>query len=116
MKMTDEKAFAELQKPHYEKIFGKHEISDKMIDNLKEIAYKQDDFGVEKYKKPLTANLNYDWLQMAMEELVDLGKYLECETERKEVVKVLLNHAVKTENWDLVKLAYNELSKTGTGK
>jgi hypothetical protein len=73
-------------------------------------------FGMNKYKKPLKAHYNYDWLKMAKEELVDLCKYLECETERKNVIIQFLEMAIEDKNWDYVKVALNELKKDGTAK
>lgn len=95
---------------------GRHTISNRMINNLKDVAYSQDDFGMDKYKTPLMSNLRYDWLKMAREELVDLGKYMECEAERKDAVTSLLRMAVKNENWSLVKSALFQLEMSGTAK
>lgn len=94
----------------------KHNISNKMLKRQKQVAYAQDEFGINKYNKPLQSNYNYDWLKMATEELVDLGKYLECEMERKETIKALLEHALSMEDWTYVELALFELNKEGTGK
>lgn len=95
---------------------GMHEVSDKMLENKKKIAYTQDEFGVKKYKKALHAAMNYDWLAMIREELADADKYLECEATRKERVLGMLEYALATKNWHTVEHAYNELGKTGTGK
>lgn len=95
---------------------GRHAISNRMINNLKDVAYSQDDFGMDKYKTPLMPDMKYDWLKMATEELVDLGKYLQCEAERKDVVVSMLRFAIKKENWELVKSALYQLEMDGTGK
>lgn len=94
----------------------KHAVTDKMLNNLKQVAYSQDDFGVNKYNKSLNANMDYDWLKMLREELADGLKYLECEAERKEVVINLIKHAVALKDWNYIYMALNELLKDGTGK
>ena len=94
----------------------RHEVSDNMVMRLEKVAYAQDDFGMKKYNKPLHADMNYDWLEMAREEFVDMGKYLECEAERKEKVLGLLELAMVTRNWRTIEHAYAELGKKGTGK
>jgi hypothetical protein len=93
-----------------------HDISNKMIKRQKEVAYKQDEYGINKYNVPLRASHNYDWLKMATEELVDLSKYLECEMERKEAIKALLEYAISMEDWKFIELALFEINKDGTGK
>jgi hypothetical protein len=93
-----------------------HDISNKMIKRQKDVAYKQDEYGINKYNVPLRSSHNYDWLKMATEEIVDLCKYLECEMERKQTIKDILSHAVLIRDWNLVEFALKELNKDGTGK
>ena len=43
------------------------------------VAEKQEEKGIKKYGHELRPLDDYDWLEMAKEELVDAFKYLECE-------------------------------------
>jgi len=51
-----------------------------------EAANRQENKGVEKYGKPLDPLDNYDWLEMATEELVDGFKYLVAEQVKREFI------------------------------
>lgn len=95
---------------------GRHKVSDRMLNNLKTTAYMQDNFGMDKYKKPLFSGMPYNWLAMAKEELVDMAKYLECEEVRKETVTQMLIDALALQNWELVHSALSQLMMKGTGK
>jgi hypothetical protein len=96
----------------------RHEISNKSLKRLESVMHSQDDFGIEKYGKPLNSRMNYNWLSMAREEIADFLKYLECEEERKEVVVSLMEHAFKyEENWKFyITKALDLMKKGGTGK
>jgi hypothetical protein len=95
----------------------KHEISDKALNNMKNIMYSQDDFGIDKYGKPLKSKYKYDWLLMLSEELADGLKYLQCEMDRKADVIKLLEGAMRVDNPKLyVEAALDLLTVEGTGK
>jgi len=58
------------------------------IDNFNEEARSQEVKGINKYGKSLDPLDNYDWLEMASEELVDAYKYFHAErVKRDDVVK-----------------------------
>ncbi|KGX84465.1 hypothetical protein [Pontibacillus litoralis] len=48
------------------------------------VAISQEEKGVAKYGKPLDPRDNYNWLEMAKEELVDGFKYLEAERVKRQ--------------------------------
>jgi hypothetical protein len=56
---------------------------------------KQDEFGMNKYGKPLDHRMNYNWRQMIREELADADKYLQCEELRNEEIVSLLEKALE---------------------
>jgi hypothetical protein len=96
---------------------GIHEVSDRMLATLKKVSYKQDDYGFDKYEKPLRSNYPYDWLQMFLEEMADGMKYIQNEIDRKQAVIHLLEYALDSDNpKELVKGALEILKITGTGK
>lgn len=95
----------------------KHEVSDRMLGNLKEVAYQQDNYGMEKYNTPLSAKLDYDWLHMLTEELADGLKYLQCEIDRKQGVIKLLEAGMRSgEPKVYIECALDVLKVRGTGK
>jgi hypothetical protein len=95
----------------------KHEMSDKVLDLLKKVSYKQDDFGIEKYGEPLHHSLNYDWDAMANEEMADYLKYRQCERERKYLVTEILKAGLRSEDQkEYVEVALELLTVEGTGK
>jgi hypothetical protein len=94
-----------------------HNVSNKMLETLKKIAYKQDDYGFDKYKKPLRSNYKYDWLQMLLEEMADGLKYIQNEMDRKEAVIYLLEYGLESENpKEFISGALEILKISGTGK
>lgn len=95
---------------------NRHDVSDKVLDTLKSMSYKQDDFGIEKYKKSLHHSYNYDWMAMFFEEIVDGLKYLQNEMDRREVIKGYLETAIKIKDWQHVQKALDLLNISGTGK
>lgn len=76
----------------------------KTIEEFDYIANSQEKKGIAKYGKPLDPLDNYDWLEMANEELVDGYKYLIAEKEKRNFIvnkiRTLLNYKI------------NETSKT----
>jgi hypothetical protein len=94
----------------------RNEVSDKALKTLKEVMYKQDDFGIEKYGVPLKDHYDYDWLQMFMEEMADGLKYIQNEMDRKNKVIQTLELAIASNEFELVKSALEILRRSGTGK
>lgn len=94
----------------------KHVVSKKALKTLEKVMFSQDDYGFAKYKKPLSDGMNYDWLQMFLEEMADGLKYIQNEIDQKEKVKFLLESALKYREFSLVKVALEIVSKEGTGK
>lgn len=110
------KAFSDIPAAYPQVFDERHDVSNKMLTNLKKVAYYQDDYGMEKYKEALHHTYNYNWLQMTMEELADGLKYIQNEIDRKKQVLQMLEYAINTKSWSVVKRAYEELSTSGTGK
>lgn len=96
-----------------EKVFP---VTERMLKNVEQFADNQDQFGFAKYGKPLDSRMNYDWLGMVMEEMVDALKYIQCEKERKDMVTSILHVAIEKKNWTLVQEALRLVSSSGTGK
>ncbi|PKR82582.1 hypothetical protein [Heyndrickxia camelliae] len=97
--------------------FQKHNVSDKALEILKQVMYKQDDFGVNKYGVALDHSHKYDWLKMLQEELADGLKYLQCEMERKEYIINLLKAGLRSdEPKTFIEVALELLTMEGTGK
>jgi hypothetical protein len=78
--------------------------------------FAQDDYGFDKYKKALKHSMDYDWLQMFLEEMADGLKYIQNELDRRETIKWLLYSAIDHSDWSLVQVALKLISKEGTGK
>lgn len=64
-------------------------FTEKFLLRVIEKSVSQDEFGLKKYNQYLNPMDNYDWLNMAFEEYVDLGKYIEAERYRRDIT--LLN-------------------------
>jgi translation elongation factor EF-1beta len=95
----------------------KHEVSDKALNNLKKVMYKQDEYGIKKYGEPLQVNQNFGWIEMFFEELADGLKYLQCEMERKEGIVKLLEAGLRSnEPKEYIEVALEVLKIGGTGK
>lgn len=95
----------------------RHEVSNRMLKNIVDTAYKQDDFGMNKYQTPLHHSLNYDWMRMGLEEITDLLKYWQCEIDRKEHVIQILQAALRvSEPKEYIGIALELLTVEGTGK
>jgi hypothetical protein len=95
----------------------RHDVSNKALRRLEKVMFQQDDFGVKKYGKPLNSSMDYDWLQMAQEEQADMSKYLECERQRREHIRELLEKGKVSNNPKLyINMALDLLSYEGTGK
>lgn len=96
---------------------NRHDVSDRMLETLRNVSYKQDDYGIEKYKTNLKHTQRYDWLQMFLEEMADGLKYIQNEMDRKQQFIQLLEFALSQKNpqsfiWDAIKILKTE----GTGK
>jgi hypothetical protein len=95
----------------------KHEVSDKALNNLKNVMYSQDEFGVKKYNAALHHSLKYDWEAMQDEELADFLKYRECARQRKEGIILLLESGMRSdEPKEYIEVALELLKIGGTGK
>ncbi|MEH7122088.1 hypothetical protein V7127_02465 [Bacillus sp. JJ1773] len=95
----------------------KHEVSNRSLENLKKVMYQQDDFGIKKYKEPLQHYMSYNWLSMAIEEVADFLKYLQCEADRKAYVIQLLKAGQNSEQpKEFIEIALHLLTVEGTGK
>lgn len=95
----------------------KHEVSNKALENLKKVMYKQDEFGIKKYNEPLLHYLNYDWEAMQDEELADFLKYRECARQRKSYVIQILQAGLRAnEPKEFIEVALQLLTVQGTGK
>jgi hypothetical protein len=95
----------------------RHDISNKSLKRLEGVMHSQDDFGIKKYGKPLNSRMNYNWLEMAREELADFLKYLECEEERKRDIIDILRMALNSNDpKSHIKGALMILEVGGTGK
>lgn len=56
------------------------------MEEITEVAVKQDEFGFKKYGQYLDPMDDYDWLNMATEELADLMKYMKAEHKKRDIV------------------------------
>lgn len=54
------------------------------IEEFDYVANRQEEKGIAKYGKPLDPMDNYDWLEMANEELVDAYKYFMAEKVKRQ--------------------------------
>lgn len=95
---------------------GKHDVSKKTLKTIEKVMLAQDEYGFAKYKESLRSTMNYDWLQMFLEEMADGLKYIQNEIDRKETVKKLLRSALECQEFSFVEVALKILSKEGTGK
>jgi hypothetical protein len=95
----------------------KHEVSKKALNTLEKVMFSQDDYGLDKYQKPLKHTYQYDWLQMFLEEMADGLKYIQNEMDRKqsviEILECSLEMNVPKEG---VIRALKLLKMEGTGK
>ncbi|WP_313804775.1 hypothetical protein [Cytobacillus sp.] len=95
----------------------KHDVSNKVLELLKKVTYKQDDFGLKKYNEPLHHSMVYDWDAMANEEMADYLKYRQCERERKANVIDILKEGLRSdEPKEFIEVALQLLTVGGTGK
>jgi len=69
-----------------------HECNRKFID----VNFSQELKGKEKYGEPLNPhNKNYDWLEMAIEEVVDGFKYLHAEQVKRERIVAKIREIIQ---------------------
>lgn len=96
---------------------GKNEVSKRALRTLEKVMFSQDDYGFEKYKKALKHTMNYDWLQMFLEEMADGLKYIQNEMDRKRMVIEILECSLEMNvPKDGVIRALQLLKMEGTGK
>ena len=63
---------------------------------FKRVAFTQEMKGLDKYGEPLNPhNKNYNWLEMATEELVDGFKYLHAEQVKRNEIVAQIREIVK---------------------
>lgn len=60
------------------------------------VSFSQEEKGIRKYGKELDPLDNYDWLQMAEEELVDGFKYLQCAKVQRDMLQQRLDTMTRT--------------------
>jgi hypothetical protein len=95
----------------------KHEVSKKALKTIGKVMFDQDDYGFDKYKKPLKHTYHYDWLQMALEEEADKLKYLQNEMDRKQDIIEILECSLEMNDPRAgVERALKLLKMRGTGK
>jgi DNA polymerase sigma len=96
----------------------KHEVSKRTLKTLEKVMFAQDDYGFNKYKKALKSNMNYDWLQMFLEEMADGLKYIQNEIDRRNAVIQLLEWSLKNDSDSRfsIETALRLLKMEGTGK
>jgi len=56
------------------------------VNKFEEMAVSQEEKGMEKYGKPIDPLDDYDWLEMADEEMVDGYKYLHAEKIKRKFI------------------------------
>ncbi|MBO0961988.1 hypothetical protein J1P26_19980 [Neobacillus sp. MM2021_6] len=95
----------------------KNDVSRKSLTSLEKVMFKQDDYGFDKYQKPLSHKMNYNWMTMEKEEIADFLKYLQCEEDRKADVIHMLKMGLRSDvPKDYIELALELLTIEGTGK
>jgi predicted outer membrane protein len=96
---------------------AKHRVTNKTLETLAKVMKTQDEYGIQKYGKPLHHAYNYDWLQMFLEEMADGLKYIQNEIDRRKSVINLLEYALESDNpQEPIKVALGILKTEGTGK
>lgn len=81
------------------------EFSKRCIDRLEDKMNSGDEKGVVEYGKPLDPMDDYDWYDMAEEELADFLKYFNCERERRDR---LINMVLKELQYAKIKIIEGE--------
>jgi hypothetical protein len=95
----------------------KNKVTLKTLETLGKVMFSQDDYGFDKYKKALKPTMNYDWLQMFLEEMADGLKYIQNEIDRKQSVIEILECSLEMNvPRDGIYRALNILKTEGTGK
>jgi hypothetical protein len=95
----------------------KHDVSKKTLKTLEQVMLSQDNYGFDKYKKALSSTMNYDWLQMFLEEMADGLKYIQNEMDRKQLVIEILEFGLKRDDPKyFMRDALVILKTEGTGK
>jgi hypothetical protein len=95
----------------------KHNVSQKSLKILEKVMLKQDVYGFDKYKKPLSSKMDYNWLDMLTEELADGLKYLQCEMDRKAEIIHLLKMGLRSDvPKEYIDIVLGLLTIEGTGK
>lgn len=91
-----------------DKVLPRHVVLS--TDKFKRIIRKQSDKGIEKYGQPLKPiATEYDWLQMAEEEMVDGFQYLVAEQEKRKFVVEKIRRLVN-DSGDFIKNIEDEVN------
>lgn len=69
----------------------------KTLIKFADVAHSQEKKGIAKYGKPLDPADDYDWTEMAIEELVDGFKYILAEQVRRKSIVRQIRQAIKTD-------------------
>lgn len=92
-------------------------VTERSLETIRKTMEKQDKFGLDKYGKALDYKDNYSWLNMAVEELADSLKYIQCEMDRKKEVIHVLKMGLRSDvPREFIELALEILTVEGTGK
>jgi hypothetical protein len=95
----------------------KNEVSKRSLKTIGKVMYSQDDYGFGKYKKALKHTMNYDWLQMFLEEMADGLKYIQNEMDRKKIIIEVLEYGLGSNDPKFsIQTALKILKTEGTGK
>lgn len=71
-------------------MYSKFPVTDKALKTIGTVMQEQDNYGFDKYGKPLNPKDQYDWMAMFLQEMADGLKYIQCEMERKnDIIHVL---------------------------
>jgi hypothetical protein len=98
-------------------IDDKHDVTKRTLKTLEKVMLAQDDYGFDKYKKPLNHKYNYSWMDMFLEEIADGLKYIQNEMDRKALVINILEYALEFDNpKNEIEMALKLLKTEGTGK
>jgi hypothetical protein len=96
---------------------NKNDVTKKTLKTLEKVMLAQDEYGISKYKKALKHTMNYDWLQMFLEEMADGMKYIQNEMDRKKLVIDILEWSLEHGNPKVgIENAISILKTEGTGK
>lgn len=95
----------------------KHNVTNKTLKTLEKVMIQQDNYGMEKYKKPLAHTMHYDWMAMFLEEMADGLKYIQNERDMKALIIKILEFGLGSDDPKYhIEHALRLLTVKGTGK